>query len=122
MLRPSAPKAQLYDHEEECFKNLVLSTDNVMFKPDNSVVITFHGIKNDYMRDGFTVTVRPASQAKVCPVTTLRCYIERTKYQRPDNRPLFIALKAPFKAISSKTVAKAFDKAVELGRFFSKML
>ena len=57
---------------------------------------------------GFEVTVRPASEMKLCPVSTPWCYMERTKYQRPADRSLFTAVNSPFAAISSKTVEGEF--------------
>ena len=117
MLRPSdvAPKVIVYDKEKgEISNHLVLSTDNVQFNHDGSVTIELHGIKNDYSRDGFDVTVPPASEIKIDPVATLRCYIEWTCYQRSKEKPLFIGLNKPFKALSASSVARILEKVIEL--------
>ena len=114
MLRPSdiAPKSKVFRDDQ--WQDLVLSTNQVKFNTDGSAVITLFGIKNDYKRDGFEVVLRPTTDAKIDPVKTLRAYIERTRYQRPSHLPLFLQLKSPFDAISSKTVARILDKAIML--------
>ena len=48
------------------------------------------------------------------PVATLRAYIERTRYQRSDKKPLFLSLKPLFGAISAKTVGRVSSKAIKL--------
>ena len=108
------PTGKVFNSEDGTFQDLLLTTDSVSFKSDNSAVITLHGIKNDYDRDGFDVMVRPATEAKVCPVATLRCDMERTKYQRPADKPLFIALTKPFGTVSAKTIGRILDKAIKI--------
>ena len=116
MLRPSdvAPRSKVFQKNMESYENLVLTVNQIKFESDGSVKITFFGIKNDYHRDGFEVVLHPLSVPCVDPVCALRCYIDRTKYMRPEDNPLFIALKAPFKAISVKTVSCILDKAIDL--------
>ena len=115
MLRPSdvAPHAKVIQNDGE-IRPLQLKTDQVSFNSDGSCVITLHGIKNDYHRDGFDVVVKPTSNAKLDPVRCLKCYIERTKYFRPKHNPLFLSLKQPFDAISAKTVTRILEKAIIL--------
>ena len=61
MLRPSdaAPLVKVLDEEKQCFKPVVLSTKNLKFNIDGSLTIVFHGIKNDYTRDGFEINIPP---------------------------------------------------------------
>ena len=73
MMRPSdpAPIAQCY--QDGVFKSMVLSTKNISFHPDGSLTIVFHGIKNDYDRQGFEVNLPGASIPRICPVCALKC-------------------------------------------------
>ena len=114
MLRPSdiAPKAEVYDGEE--FVKLELTCNQLRFEDDGSLTIWLHGIKNDSKRDGFQINIPAASNPTCDPVATLRTYIARTEADRPASRPVFIALKKPFKAISSATVAKDLASAIQL--------
>ena len=123
MLRPSdvASKATVFDKEkQELSGHLVLSTDDVQFNLDGSVSIMFHRSKNDYSGDGFEVNVPPAKEIKVDPVETLRCYIERTRYQRSIEKPLFISVRKPFKPLSASGVAKILESAIMLAGLANK--
>ena len=100
MLRPSdfAPKAAIFNKEKQDLSGkLSLTTDDVQFNQDGTMTITLHGIKNDYSRDGFEVTIRPVAEIKLDPIATLRCYMERTLYQRSVEKPLFLSVKSPLK-------------------------
>ena len=92
-MRPSdaAPMSRIYDTDTGLYRSMVLTTCNVVFHQDNSMTIIFHGIKNDYDRQGFEVNLPSATQVRLCPVRALRCYIQRSKYCRPDDLPLFIS-------------------------------
>ena len=116
MLRPSdvAPMACTYDHDNNCFQKFIMTTDSVIFKKDGSVNLTFHGIENDTLRDGFEVNLRPGSCVQVDLVVTLCTHIERTKYQWLSSRPLFLVLKPPFRPKSAKTVSTVLMKAITL--------
>jgi hypothetical protein len=61
MLRPSdiAPRSTVFDPATNSTKARIFSSSHVHFK-DSAVMITFHGIKNDTSRSGFTVTLRSA--------------------------------------------------------------
>ena len=52
--------------------------------------------------------------ARLCPVRALKCYIQRTKYFRPDDLPLFLTLREPYHGISAKCVAVILNKAIRL--------
>jgi integrase len=111
MLRPSdiAPRSVHYDVATDTTQRRVFSTDQVIFNPDGSLSVYFHGIKNDYQRDGFTVTLPPTEDVhyKIDPIVCLRCYIDKTDSIRqllPD-RPVFVTLRAPYRAIDSSTVS-----------------
>ena len=116
MLRPSdiAPRATVFDEDQQTFQRLILTTENVQFNTDNSVTITFFGIKNDYSRDGFAVVIQPALIVKLDPVATLRCYIKCSRYQRPKGNPLFLALNVPYGVISASTMSRILDKAISI--------
>ena len=66
MLRPSdiAPRAKYFEVESGLTRPLVFGTDSVVFSPKGGMSITFHGIKNDYDRDSFTVHMPEASESQ----------------------------------------------------------
>ena len=115
MLRPSdiAPHAKTINGDGS-YAHIQLTTNQVSFKENGSCVIVLHGIKNDYHRDGFDVTVQPAKHAKVDPVRCLKCYIERTRNYRPRSNALFLGLRKPHEAISAKTVTRILEQAIIL--------
>ena len=79
MLRLSdvTPRVMVHGQDTQHLSALILSTESVCFHPDgSSVTITLHGIKNDYSRDGFEVTVPSVEEVKVDPVAMLWCYME----------------------------------------------
>ena len=78
------------------------------------MTIIFHGIKNYYSRDGFEVNIPPSTLPRVDPVRAIQCYINRTKYFRSGNLPLFLSLKEPFNGISATSIARILDKAIDL--------
>ena len=116
MLHPSdvAPLARVFDEEKQQFSSVVLSTKDLKFNQDGSLTIIFHGIKNDYKRDGFEVNLPAASVPTVDPVKALQCYISRTKCIRTENCPLFISLKKPYRALSAKSIARILDSVIDL--------
>lgn len=117
MLRPSdiAPKTELYDSEAGFNKTLIFSTDQVHFLPDGNLKLVFFGIKNDTSRDGFEVTVPPASESKLDPVSSLKCYIARTaKLRSKKTKPVFLSCKKPHRAICAATVASILNKSIRL--------
>ena len=89
---------------------------------DNAVEVTLFGTKNDLERKGFVVSLPIHVDTSICPVLALRCYITRTELLRRD-KAVFIALKAPFGALSSAAVAKDLQSCVDMsglkGRGFS---
>ena len=115
MLRPSdiAPNAFNLTPEGEQ-KQLCLTTNQLEFLEDGSCKIVFHGIKNDYDRDGFEVILRPTSNPRLDPVLTLKNYIQRTKYVRQAGGPLFLSLRKPFGALTSKTISRILEQAIIL--------
>ena len=116
MLRPSdvAPHAKLYNKETGAMDRMLFTMDQLTFEEDNSVTINFHGIKNDYNRDGFQVRITPSTNPKLDPVATLRCYIDRTQASRPATGPVFISLKSPYNGITSTTVANILNETIKL--------
>ena len=113
MLRPSdiAPRSVTVSEDGIC-EPLIFKTSQLKFCEDGSCTIILHGIKNDYMREGFEVVVQPTENGRVDPVKALKCYVERTRYIRPEECPVFLSLKKPYGAISSKTVTRILEKAI----------
>ena len=123
MLRPSdiAPNATFFEKDSHEEKKLTFTTDMLNFS-DNAVEVTLFGIKNDLERKGFVVSLPIHMDTSICPVLALRCYITRTELFRRD-KAVFIALKAPFGALSSAAVANDLQSCVDMsglkGRGFS---
>ena len=80
--------------------------------------LTFHGIKNDYDRDGFTVSLPPAENfnPKIDPKDCLFYYIKRTEHIRKDlqGRPVFITLRRPYLPMDSSTIANVMSESISL--------
>ena len=116
MARPSdlAPKGVVFNSSTLSVEKTVLSTDDIRFNEDGSLSITFWGIKNDSKRQGFEVTVHPnKDDILLDPVRCLKLYIEKTDEFRPkDTSPLFITLKAPYRAISSDTIGNILEESI----------
>ena len=117
MTRPSdlAPKAKMFDTTTMSVKTISLSVNDVTFGLDGSMTFTFWGINNDSQRQGFEVTV-PAAEDKIMdPVQCLKVYIRKTDTcrQGPDY-PLFLSLKAPYKAITADTVGSILEQSIHL--------
>ena len=123
MLRPSdiAPNATFFEKDSHEEKKFTFTTDMLNFS-DNAVEVTLFGTKNDLQRKGFVVSLPIHVDTSICPVLALRCYITRTELLRRD-KAVFIALKAPFGALSSAAVAKDLQSCVDMsglkGRGFS---
>jgi hypothetical protein len=117
MLRPSdiAPKGVVLDTDSNSIRKMVFSTNQLHFQEDGSLVIDFHGTKNDTDRSGFSVTVRPTTNSLLDPVCALQTYIERTHEQREQtlDKPVFLTLTKPFRAIDSKTVSNILKTALK---------
>ena len=120
MLRPSdiAPRAKYFEVESGLTRPIVFGTDSVVFSPKGGMSITFHRIKYDYDRDGFTVHMPEASesQRKCDPTVTLKAYMLRTESTRNDitDKPVFITLRPPFKAIDSRKVSTLLKESIQL--------
>lgn len=127
MLRPSdiAPRAEMFDPTSHGSDRVVFSTDQLVFNDDNTVSVSFFGIKNDATRSGFVVTLPGHSNAKLDPVSALRVYISRTSTQRVSSRTkaVFLTMHPPYRPIQSTTVGSVLAKAIVLaglgGRGFS---
>ncbi len=92
--------------EEE---KLRFSVDNVEFLPDKAN-FTLFGIKNDLQRTGFEVSLPRGGNTCLDPVRTLEDYITKTQSYRPVHGPVFLTLKAPYRAIEASSVAKILDE------------
>ena len=118
MTRPSdlAPKAVQFDQDTFEAVPYVLSADHVTFREDGYLEVYFFGIKNDMDRSGFKVVVPPASIRKIDPGAALACYIHRTEEMRNglEDRPLFVSLKKPYKAIQAGTISNILEESILL--------
>lgn len=115
MLRPSdiAPKA-MYMHNDTMTR-LSFSQQHVTFHEDGGMSVSFHGIKNDYHRDGFVIRLPPGSDPKLDPSTTLKHYMSRTALQRlaSTDGAVFLTLKQPFHGITSSTISEVLCDAIK---------
>lgn len=117
MARPSdfAPQARVVNGENGIPAQVILRADQIMFLENGGMSITFHGIKNDYARDGFTVSIPKGDSALTDPVLALKTYMERTDDIRSGipNKPLFLSLNKPFHALSAKGIALVLKEAID---------
>ncbi|KAJ8042572.1 hypothetical protein HOLleu_09351 [Holothuria leucospilota] len=113
MLRPSdiAPKSVQFDVDGS-HSEFVFSLNHVVFM-ENEAHVTFHGIKNDTTRTGFSVVLQATNDDKLNPVKALKAYIDRTENVRPVNDPVFLTLSPPYRAIAAGTVAAIMNEAIK---------
>ncbi len=116
MTRPSdlAPNGEVFDPLSLTTSKMEFTTNQLQFHNDGSLTIVFFGIKNDADRKGFEVCIPPGASNASNPVQCLRDYVSRTDSQRPDSKPVFISLNAPFKGICSGTVSNILKEAIAL--------
>lgn len=116
MTRPSdlAPRAEMFDSSDNTVYPCFLSRDNVRFHEDNSVTITFFGVKNDTARTGFEVRIPPSEVSKTDPCCTLKAYMSRTSELTSRSGPVFLSLNKPYSAIKADTVAKILSESIKL--------
>lgn len=118
MARPSdfTPQAQVYDSDTGILQQVVLSEEHITFLQNGDMSVQFHGIKNDYSRDGFCVTIPKCDNELIDPVVALRVYMESTKHQRQmiPNRPVFLTLTNPIRPLSSKGVSSVLNDSINL--------
>ena len=115
MLRPSdiAPKGTHVIGTDKT--KYVFSTDNIKQLADGGLMVTFFGTKNDTSRSGFEVHLPPSSDAEIDPCTALLCYIARTDDIRPlADKPVFLTLRKPFKAIDASTASDIMAESISL--------
>jgi len=118
MLRPSdiAPRSVVFDGTHTSPQKVIFSVEQVLFLEDGGMSLSFHGIKNDYTRDGFTVTLPPVEDrfSKVDPIRCLKEYILRTDSIRHKvfGCPVFVTLREPYKAIDSSTVSSILNESI----------
>ena len=95
MLRPLdvAPKAQVWNKDQEKWVNLGFTRDKIEFLENGAMSVYFHGTKNDYDRDGAQVFIQPSGEQKLCPVKAMQSYLHRTaKLVKWKEAPVFLAL------------------------------
>ena len=115
MLRPSDIAPQVVTVSKSGIKNSQFTVDKVKFLESGDMKLSLHGIKNDYDRDGFEITIVKSSVEKVCPVKALHCYIDRIGFANPDPcRPVFTPLNYPYSALSASLIAKILVKSIDM--------
>ena len=84
MLQPSdiAPLATSFHAGSGAMERFVLTTDQIQFRSDGKLDVTFLGIKNNAQRTGFLVTLPPNPGNSADPVAALRVYLSRTESHR----------------------------------------
>lgn len=81
--------------------------------PNGNITVTFFGIKNDYNKRGFEVTLARGSNPKLCPVKCLLHYMERTAHLTVEDGPVFLTLAPPISAVNSSTVASILRTSIK---------
>ena len=126
MLRPSdiAPRSVVMDPQTGAKHRVIFSVDHITFPDQGGMQVVFHGIKNDYDRDGFTVKIpeSPDIDPKIDPVQCMKSYIQRTDHIRHQisGKPVFLTLNAPFSAIDSRTVSKVLSECISMAGLAGK--
>ena len=117
MLRPSdvAPRSKMLNSENH-LEQMSFGESQVQFNDNGSLTLMFHGIKNDTTRDGFTVTLPPASEPQVDPIRSLKDYMDRTAVDRAvvPSRPVFLSLTKPYHALSAGSIARILKESIDL--------
>ena len=119
MLRPSdiAPRAALFSPGAPAtHSTLVFSEKHILFLEDGSATLTFFGTKNDSQRTGFECHLQPHADPRLDPVTCLKNYLLRTKTTRASlpNAPVFLTLRAPYRALESSGIAGVLNESISL--------
>ena len=115
MLRPSdvTPRSVCADYIG--LHQMLFDRSKIEYRADGSISIEFHGIKNDYSRDSFKVQVQQASNSKICPVVTLKCYLDRTSsLVDSQTGPVFVTLNRPYSAPMASSVSGILNKAIDI--------
>ena len=82
---------------------------------DEGAELVFFGSKADKGMSGNTVLIERASDPDICPITTLKAYINATATARlsVDDQPVFITLKKPYKGLSSSAIAQILSQVLK---------
>ena len=121
MLRPSdiAPLSMRFDAGSGVTSPFVMSTDQLQFRSDGTLQVTFLGIKNDAQRTGFQVAIPPSPNKTADPIDALRVYLARTESCRcPISKPVFISLVRPYAAVSASSVAAVLQQGIYFAEDF----
>ena len=116
MLRPSdiAPHQRVFHADSMSVDRMVFSENQVSFREDGYLTVVFQGIKNDYKRDGFTVSIPPAEDPQLDPGSALCVYMQRTRVIRESipGKPVFLSLRKPFHGLSAKAISSILQDAI----------
>lgn len=95
----------------------------IQFNDDGSATIMFFGIKNDADRKGFEIRLAPTADPITDPINCLKTYIDRTTNNAGYDdleRPVFLSLTPPYKAIGAGSVAQILTKTLRDAGFAGK--
>lgn len=86
----------------------LINIKNIVFKEETVEIEIPDKIKTSRLGRNQPVLTLPIykESENVCPVTALKCYLERTKDLRGDMKDLFISFKKPFKEVSIQTLGR----------------
>lgn len=86
----------------------LINIKNIDFKDETVEIKIPDKVKTSRLGRNQPILTLPVYKERenVCPVTALRCYLERTKDLRGDKTFLFISFKKPFKEVSTQTLGR----------------
>jgi hypothetical protein len=96
-------------------EKMEFSEGQVKFHDNGYLTVVFHGIKNDYKRDGFEVSIPPAEDPDLDPVSALCVYMQCTRliWQSIPGKPVFLSLRRPFHGISANSISGILHAAIK---------
>ena len=91
----------------------ILKRSQLIFRENGHLTITFFGIKNDAMREGFEVQISPAEDIMIDPVSCLKQYIKQTNsYVSGTTGPLFIGIIPPYQQLSPTMISQILNQSI----------
>ena len=104
-----------FDSSTSTTSKVFFTTDQLEFRDDGSVMVTFFGIKNDTSRSGFKVVMQPHSDPRLDAVCALRSYINRTNTHRSPSpvNAVFLGVRSPYNPLTSVSIARILEQAID---------
>ena len=108
-----SPNAEFFDPVTSSKATFEFTVDDIVFADDH-MMVSFFGIKNDYLHRGNQVPVHRSSDPLVCPVRALHTYIDRTKQWCSDTRKhVFLQLSGSHDGLSVSSIARVLSGAIK---------